>query len=221
MFERDYILRMFTILGRALARILFFRETKSYDSALLEIDNTALTLLGLNTETIERLPVDGLKDLLGPDPALLLSRLYTSGVVLKEKAEVLHLMGHEEESAELFMKSLRILTEDTKGIGDMDGGKGAATLASVILSLREYEIPADLKKRLVDFYDFSGSFDKADDIVFELVEDDPEYLRDAISFYERLMQKSDTELENGRLPRGEVQDAIDSLRTRLAGVQNG
>ncbi len=221
MFERDYILRMFTMLGRALARILFFKETKSYDAALLEINNSGLSFLGLNTEAMERLPVDGLKDVLGSDPLLLQSRLYTAGVLLKEKAEILVSMGKEDESARLYMKSLRLLTAEIKGIEEIDDRKAIVTVDSVVDKLNEYDIPDDLKRRLVEYYEYSGRYDKAEDLIFEMVEGNSGFVPDGISFYERLLAKSDTELENGRLPRGEVLDALAALRAKSTGVKEG
>lgn len=207
------------MLGRALARILFFKETKSYDAALLEIDNTGLSLLGLNTDTLERLPASNLKDVLGSDPALLQSRLYTAGVLLKEKAEILDEMGKESETAGLYTKSLRLMTEHIDGIEELDGKKGIATVDAVVDKLREYELPPDLKRRLVEYFEYSGRYDKSEDLIFEIVEDDSSFVPEGISFYERLLAKSDAELENGRLPRGEVEDSLNELQRKRRGLK--
>lgn len=218
MFERDYILRMFSMLGRALARILFFRETKSYDAALLEIDNTGRSLLGLNTDTIERLPATGLKSVLGSDPLLLRSRMYTAGVLLKEKAEILDLKDEESETAPLYVKALRLMLEDTEGIEEIDGEKGIANVDAVIEKLKEYELPDDLKRQTISYFEHTGRFDRSEDIIFEMVEADPAFATEGISFYEKLLARSDAELENGHLPRNEVEDALEELRRRTQGV---
>lgn len=219
MFERDYILRMFSMLGRALARIIFFKETKSFDAALLEIDNAGRSLLGLNTDTIERLPTEGLKSVLGSDPALLQSKLYTAGVLLKEKGEILELKDTESDSPALFLKSLRLMTEEIKGIEEVDGRKAIATIDAVIDRLKEYELPPDVKRRLVEYFGYSGRYDKSEDIIFEMVEQEPEFLQEGITFYEKLLSKSDAELESGHLPRNEVRDALDDLRRRYEGTE--
>lgn len=216
MFERDYILRMFSMLGRALARILFFRETKSFDAALLEIDNTGRSLLGLNTDTIERLPTEGLKSVLGSDPALVQSKLYTAGVLLKEKGEILELKDTEADSAGIFLKSLRLMTEEMKGIEEVDGKKAISTIDTVIGRLKEYDLPPDMKRRLVEYFEYSGRYDKSEDVIFEIVEQEPGFLPEAIAFYERLLSKSDAELEKGHLPRNEINEALEDLRRRYA-----
>ena len=211
MFESDYILRMFSMLGRALARIIFFRETKNYDAALLEIDNAGRSLLGLNTETIERLPVADLRNVLGSDPSLVQSRLYTAGVLLKEKGEILELKDKDSDSAGLFLKALRLMTEEIKGIAEIDGQKGIANIDAVVERLKDYELPTDMKRRLIDYFEYSGRFDKAEDIIFEMVDESPSFAGEGISYYERLLKKSDIELEAGRLPRAEAEEALREL----------
>ncbi len=221
MFERDYILRMFTLLGRALSRVLFFRETKSYDSALLELENASLSLLGMNTDTLERLPVEGLKGVLASDSDLMQPRLYTAGVILKEKGEILSLTEGEDGSVTMFIKSLRLMTEQLRGLNEVDGNKGIGNVDALIARLKEYELPPDLMLRLVDYYEYSGRYGKAEDKVFEMVEGHPETLPAAISFYERLLTKSDDELEKGNLPRDEAETALRELQARLQGTVAG
>jgi hypothetical protein len=180
MFERDYILRMFSMLGRALSRIIFFRETKNYDAALLEIENTGRSLLGLNTDTIERLPAADLKNVLGSDPSLVQSRLYTAGVLLKEKGEILELKDESTDSAGLFLKALRLMTEEIKGIAEIDGQKGIANIDAVVERLKDYELPTDMKRRLIDYFEYSGRFDKAEDVIFEMVDESPSFAGEKI-----------------------------------------
>lgn len=209
------------MLGRALARILFFKETKSYDAALLEIDNTGRSLLGLNTDTIERLPSTGLKSVLGSDPPLLRSRLYTAGVLLEEKAEILDLMESGRDRAPLYVKALRLMTEDIESIEELDGERGIANVDRVIEKLREYELPDDLERRLISYFEHTGRYDRSEDLIFEMVEKDPAFVDEGIAFYERLMAKTDSDLENGRLPRSEVEDALHELRQKVPGLKKG
>lgn len=202
------------MLGRALARIIFFRETKSFDAALLEIDNTGKSLLGLNTDTIERLPTEGLKSVLGSDPQLLQSRLYTAGVLLKEKGEILELKNEDADSAALFLKSLRLMTEEINGIEEVDGNKAMANVNSLVERLDAYELPPELKRRLIDYFVYTGRFDKAEDLIFEVIDEDPSFVNDAVSIYDRLLLKPDGVLDSGNLPRKEVEEALGDLRRR-------
>ena len=215
MIERDYILRLFNVLGRAVARMMFFRETKRYDEALAEIDNTAQALLGLNMKMIERMPAAGLKDVLGSDPALLQPKLYTTGVLLKEKGEILELQEKDGESVKRYMRSLQLFTEEIPQLKDFDNERGVRTIDFVIEKLRDYELPIDLRRRLALYFENLGRYDKSEDIIFEIVDEDPGFLQDGISFYERLLVKSDAELSDGHLPRNEVEESLSELRKKL------
>jgi len=213
--ERDYILRMFKLLGQALSRILFFKEIKRYDEALAEVDNAVKSILGLNIDMIERMPIAGLKDILGSDPALLHSKLCAAGALLKEKGEISEIQGKVDESMRLYMKSLSLFMEELPVFEDLEEEKGIRAIDFVIDKLKEYELSPEMKKRLAAYFEKMGRYDKLEDILFEITEEDRSFLQNGISFYERLLLKSDRELEEGHLPRNEVQDGITELQKKL------
>lgn len=205
------------MLGRALSRILFFKETKKYTEAIAEIDSAASTILGLNMEMIERIPPSALKDVLGSDPALLRSRLYAAGVLLKEKGEVLELQENWDDSAELYVKSLAFFIEEMPDLKDPESEKEIRSIDFVIDKVSDFELPVGLKRRLVGYFENTGRYDKAENTIFEIIDEDGSYLGEGISFYERLLLKSEEELEDGRLPRNEVEESLAELRRKLPG----
>ncbi len=215
MIERDYILRMFNLLGQAVARILFFKETKNYGDALVEVDNSTRSLLGLNVDMLERMPLDGLKGIFGSDPALLYSKLYTAGAVLKEKGEILELQNKEDESVGIYMKSLSLFTEGLPEFENLEHEKAVRTIDFVIDKSRDYELPSELKQRIASYFERLRRYDKLEDIIFEMAEDDISCLQFGISSYERLLLKSDDELSEGHLPRDEVLEGLADLRRKL------
>ncbi len=217
MLERDYILRLFQMLGRALSRILFFKETKKYTEAIAEINSAAPAILGLSMEMIERIPVTGLKDVLGSDPTLLHSKLYTAGVLLKEKGEVLELQENWDESTEMYVKSLTFFLEEMPDLHGPESEKEIRSIDFVIDKLSDFQLPLGLKRRLVQYFENTGRYDRAENTIFEIVDEDSGYLGEGISFYERLLLKSEAELEDGRLPRSEVEESLAELRRKLPG----
>ena len=54
----------------------------------------------------------------------------------------------------------------------------------------------------------------ADRVAYQLEAGHLEILPDALAFYQRLLEKSDDELERGRLPRDEVEESLSELRRR-------
>ncbi len=216
MIERDYILRMFSLLGQALSRILFFKEIKKYDDGLVEIDNAAKTLLGLNIDMIERMPIDGLKGILGSDKQLLLPKLHAAGTLLKERGDILELQENCDESVSAYMKSLSLFMEETSASEDFADEQGIRTIDFVIDKLKDYELPVELKQGLAAYFEKLKRYDRVEDIIFEIVEPDADFIQYGISIYERLLLKSDAELEEGHLPRNEVQDGLADLRKKMA-----
>jgi hypothetical protein len=221
MIERDYILRMFKLLGQALSRILFFKETMQYDEALTEIDKAAKSILGLNMEMIERIPLGGLRDIVGSDRALLYSKLSSAGSLLREKGEIMELQGDEEGSVNSYLKALSLFMEEQLPFNDLDDGTPARAAEFVIGRLRNYEIPISLRKNLATYYEKRGQYDKLEDVIFEIVDEDGEFIQSGISTYERLLEKSDAELAAGHLPRNEVEDGLAELRGKLGEKGDG
>ncbi len=69
-------------------------------------------------------------------------------------------------------------------------------------------------ERLLAHYEQRGRFDKAEDVLYELVDTDAEaYVASgyARAFYERLLARSDHELNEGGLPRDEVEAGLSRL----------
>jgi tetratricopeptide (TPR) repeat protein len=206
---------MFNLLGQALSRILFLKEIKKYDEALVETDNAAKSILGLNIDAIERMPVGGLKSILGSDPAVLHSRFYTAGSLLKVRGEILEFQEKEDESVRLYMKSLSLFMEEFSAFEEFDGGKEIQAIDFVIEKLRDYELPLELKERLADYFEKMRRYDKLEDTIFEIIDEDVAFVQNGISFYERLLLKPDDELTDGHLPRNEVEDGLAELRNKL------
>jgi hypothetical protein len=70
---------------------------------------------------------------------------------------------------------------------------------------------------LMEHYERTGQFGKAEDALFAILDGDVDNdlaLNFGISFYERLLGKSDAQLTDGNLPRNEVEASLQELRDR-------
>ena len=66
-----------------------------------------------------------------------------------------------------------------------------------------------VKFKLFRYYDWSGEYATAENLLFQLVEVDyPEIRPIGILFYRRLQKKSDADLILGGLPRPEVEEGL-------------
>ncbi|MBO0783785.1 MAG: hypothetical protein J2P37_33660, partial [Ktedonobacteraceae bacterium] len=80
--------------------------------------------------------------------------------------------------------------------------------------LEAYELPAIIKERLFAYHEQNGAYDKAENILFELLEDMPgnqELRAQGLAFYTRLLQQSDADLAAGNLPRAEIEEGLAQL----------
>lgn len=89
MFQNDFIMRMIEQLTLAIARVLGFKQAGELSRAAMEVDDTCRTLIGLDPDTVLRLPLAALLDMLrsqgrlDSDRAAALARLlYEKGLIL-------------------------------------------------------------------------------------------------------------------------------------------
>jgi lipoprotein NlpI len=79
------------------------------------------------------------------------------------------------------------------------------------------EMPAQTYAMLMEHYERTGQFAKAEDALYAILDADAnnDYaLNFGISFYERLLGRRDTELTEGNLPRTEVEAGLQELLER-------
>lgn len=90
-----------------------------------------------------------------------------------------------------------------------------------VVALAESELPVTTGALLMEHYERSGQFAKAEDALYAILEAEPGNLlavEFGISFYERLQCQSDARLEEGNLPRAEVESGLKELSGRKAAV---
>ena len=79
------------------------------------------------------------------------------------------------------------------------------------------EMPTQTSALLMEHYERTGQFGKAEDALFAILDGDVNEdfaLNFGISFYERLLGHTDVQLTEGILPRAEVEAGLQELRDR-------
>ncbi len=82
------------------------------------------------------------------------------------------------------------------------------------LEAADVALPSETHQALLDYYEQFDLYDTAEELLFEWVESEPgnsEAIEAGITFYERLLLKSVEELEDGGLPRDEVEAGLEEL----------
>lgn len=209
MLQRDYLMRMTEMLTAVIAKVMFNKETKNYEEAEKEIETAAKTIVGLDLRIINILNPEDIIQLMKTSD-LYAGRCLVSAELLKEYADVHELNGKDNSS--IILKSLNLYIEAILSKELPEPEKYYSKINELISLIDESDLKDDLNFKIIDYYEFSGQYSKAEDMIFELIENNNKDIIDrSVSFYKKLLHRTDEELESGNLSREEVNDALDEI----------
>src|ERR1039457_7203062 len=151
MIEQDYFMRMVSMLAKMLARILFLKNQRDFPHALLEIQATGRTLLGIDHTLIRQFSPDQLMVLLGTDPSLAIPKSYILGLLLKEEAEIRSMMGEEDEAGLLNLKSLELLIDAWLEEGKPLAPEHTDHVDALLAGLAGCALPPELLQKVMSY----------------------------------------------------------------------
>ena len=215
MITRDYFLRMIHQLAQALAKVMGLGEVKRYDEALEEVQRSSKQLLGMDLRMLTTLTDEEFVRLLALGERFDVEKCVVVGELLRMVGEVKEREGDEGERFHCYTTSLSLFLELLIRESGVLPKEYFEKIESLIGKTSSYEIPLGLKAKLFRYYEAVGKFDAAENKLFEIVEQDPEFLGEGMKFYGRLRAKSEEELGHGNLPRDEVEASIKELEKRL------
>lgn len=142
------------------------------------------------------------------------ANLHAIALLLKEEADIYDDMGRPEMSYPARLKSfhlfMRLALLDSPAMLRTPSEE-AADLAD---KLGDYELPADTKLLMYEWHEGDGRYDRAENMLYELMEDGAVSAEEADEFYRRLLLLPDESLEAGGLPREELLEGLNSLAAR-------
>ena len=211
MLQRDYFLRMTEMLAAALAKIIFNKENKNFDEAEAELETAGKTIIGLDLKFIKILGVEDVVQLLKSSDMYAGKCFITAGL-LNESGNISELKGNESESINLYSKSLSLYTEALLTNEIPEKEKYFTVVNNLISKLSGFEFQDEFYSRLADYYELSGQLSKAEDVLFDLLGENPQkYFDKAVLFYKKLQLKPDKELADGNLSREEIEDSLEEV----------
>ncbi len=212
MIERDFLVRQLSLLVQSLAKVLLHKKEYEYQQAKKEIAAAYKSLLGISADFVRQFSDVQLLEFFGKDIETLGVKYYILGTLLKEEAEIHQFEDREQESLLYFEKSLSMLLSAFNDLGTSIEPEHAAKIEAVVGQLHTIEMSQHITEKLFLFYESVGKYDKAEDVLFELVESDSRFVQPGITFYERLLKISNDELTKGGLPRVEILDGLNNLQ---------
>jgi len=217
MINKDYILRIAEKFGRALAIILHLREYNKHEEALIYADDMLLQMTGLTSSFINSVSDDMLIQAISPLGMLNVDKCLWIAVLLKAEGEIYQELGKSNESYYRYLKALGLYLLALFHDATMQDTTLFSDIEELLNKLEDYELPLSMKEKLFPYYEHVGKYDKAEDILFEVIEANTAnntLFERGLAFYERLRTKNDADLQLGNLSREEVEEGLAQLTAR-------
>ena len=213
MIHNDYILRMISQLAKVLAHIVQLRDKGRDDDALREIDQSMQKLCGLNSQLVNSLSEASLIAALRGGATLDVGKCLVLAGLLKEEADVLLDRDREDDAAARYLKSLALYLEAMHDDARLVLPSYVERIQTVAEALDEFMMPLEIRTSLMEYYEMSGAFGAAEDVLLDMLEDEEDDAQAiGTGFYERMLALSDDELATGDLPRDEVLEGLERVR---------
>ena len=215
MLQRDYLMKMVQMLTEVIARVLLKKDIRDYAGAEEEIVNAAKSIAGLDLNLIKILSAEDMISLMNTSD-IFAGRCLISAELLKEYGDILSDKGNAKESINIYIKSLwlyveAILTKELPAPEDY-----YERVDFMIKNLALPEFPDKLKLKIFEYYEFTGKYSKAEDILFELIDAGFNNIHNTgKKFYGNLSLKTDDELINGNFSREEIQDGLEEINNLI------
>lgn len=226
MLRRDYILRMIEQFIQALARIKSLKQGEHWQQAAGTVDEEFNRLIGAGVQAVAQLSetellarvIQGEPTLAVHDKTLMLSTL------LKEAGDLATAQDRIEEGRSYYLKGLHLLLNTLARDDVAECPDFVPKVEVFVTALRSSPLPLQTEALLMQHYERTGEFAKAEDALFAMLQAEPQnpgLVEFGISFYQRLESQSDANLVVGNLPRPEFEAGLAELRARKTALSSG
>jgi hypothetical protein len=219
MIRRDYILRMIEEFAKAIARIRALKKDRQLEEASVLTEEEFKRITGLDSESLLKLTETELLARLiqGDSFHAVREKMFFLTTLLKEAGDIAAAEDREEESRACYLKGLHLLLDSLARGDSFEQPEFVPKVDLFVAALAGAELPTQTSAFLMQHYERTGQFAKAEDALFAILSAEPSNAAAVdfgISFYERLLGRSDAELAEGNLPRNEVESGLEELRQR-------
>jgi Family of unknown function (DUF6483) len=223
MIRRDYIIRMIEEFTQALARIRALRKDQGSEEAHALTEEEFKRVTGLDSDSVLHLSeTELLAKLIQTDSGQgVREKMLILTTLLKETGDMAVSQDRLEDGCACYLKGLHLLLDSLARGEFYDLPEFVPKVEEFVVALADCELPVTTRVLLMEHYERTGQFAKAEDALYAILEAEPGNLpavEFGISFYERLQRQGDARLEEGNLPRSEVESGLKELSARKAAV---
>lgn len=207
---------------RALTRINALKKGQLWKEAAGALDEEFRRLIGEGAQAVAQLTeTELLARLIRGEPTQVVrEKTLLLTTLLKEAGDVAIAHDRHEEGRSSYVKGLHLLLETLAREEVFACPDFVPKVEVFVAALGDSPLPLRTYALLMQHYERSGQFAKAEDTLFALLEAEPEnsgLVDFGITFYLRLQGQSDASLARGDLPRAEVEAGLAELRARRRG----
>lgn len=219
MAQRDYLLRMFEEMSRALAQIVYHKELKDYHASHALIDEQFKQTLGMGSDFIRALPDETLLAMLTTLDTLNVDKCWLVALLLKAEGDLFTDEQDESHSYYSYLKACNLFLEVLSARNRSKEIEQVAEVEELLPKLEDYELPLRTRQLLFWYFDYTNQYGKAEDMLFDILargpgeemenEDEVQGTKEkGEAFYARLLGKSDGALQAGNFSRPEISEGL-------------
>ncbi|MDT8716291.1 hypothetical protein IAI10_06450 [Clostridium sp. 19966] len=213
MIKNDLFSEKMKRLGEVIEKIIACNKNNQYEASNEILNEAYKELLGIDMNLVNRLSYEDIVAFIGAYETSQSMKLIILGELLNLDANVKDKMNQHNTYINLCFKSLYAYLNSI--MNDNTSTEICDKKVAVLLDILDaYEIDFKYKLQIIKYYELTGKFDLAEDLIYELLdsgEDKNEILDIGIGFYDSIKNKSKEELNNGNLPLSEVNEGLEML----------
>ncbi|WP_091000525.1 DUF6483 family protein [Paenibacillus sp. OK003] len=227
MFRKDYLLRMMEEMTEAIGKVFTLKQQRKHTEALSELDELLRRQFGLNLSLLNSLPAEDVIEMFRFRGVIEVDNLQQAARLIEEEAYIYNekakvegiddqeKMDSEDEALIRLMRSLHFYLYALNHGANPKLLDAPDRVEGILEQTKQYELPARTEKQLALYREQQGRYDQAENSWYRLLQVGDEHLiqyRDDVqAFYERLMRLEDQQLQEGGLPREEVEEGLAEL----------
>lgn len=211
MFRRDYLMNMIEQMTEAVGQILQLKKELKHQEALLVIDEFLDKRFGISGKLIRSLSDKDLMAVLTTNGVIETDKIQAIAVTLKQESDLYAETGNDDASFVSGLKALQLFMRLSLVDAEPTITNPSKEAGELLERFKTYELPSYTKQLQAEWLEGEGQFDRAEDVLYELMEDGVTSSEEMEAFYRRLLFYADEKLEAGGLPREEVEYGLQAL----------
>lgn len=219
MLKRNMTLELVAKFNEYITKILKYKREGNLDKALVLIDDTFKEIFRLSLKFFNSFSDENLIDMIKSGGSVNSDKCIMMAKLLEEEAYIFEIQKKDDESFCILLKSLNLFLEAyINNNTDSNLKEHFSDIDLIVEKVQEYKIPSYIQYKLIDYYTDVHKYDKAENIMFEIIEYDDfsiDSVKSGIKFYESLLLKDDKDLSENNLPREEINESVKFLKNKL------